>query len=79
MLPVVAVVVVLAAMLARQNMSGHDSKRTISTVLLWLLEDSSKEKVIITNCSGVSVDSHSEISREIPRSLREETAAESCI
>lgn len=42
LLPVVAVVVVvLAAMLARQNMSGHDSKKTISTVLLWLLEDSS--------------------------------------
>lgn len=49
---VVVAVVMLDAMLARQNMSGHDSKGMISKVLLWLLDDSSKEKAIRTALSA---------------------------
>ncbi len=42
----------LAAILASQKMSGHDGKGVISKVLHWLLEDSSKERVIITALSA---------------------------
>lgn len=48
----VVAIVMLAALLARQNMNVNDSKGMISKFLLWLLEDSSKEKVIITALSA---------------------------
>lgn len=44
--------VILAAGLAIQNMTGHDSKELISKVFFWFLELSSKEEKVINVLSA---------------------------